>query len=104
MLGAGFITFFVLSDVACARQVAGAAGETRLKPNPLKAEKAVVQAMKESYEDEEGKELPPALIYKNYDCTKTVDVLPPRMAIRSDSCSLWRKSGHVEGESEPCPS
>ena len=79
-------------------QAAGAAEDTRLGPNPVKAEKAVAQALRSTYEDEHGNEIPPALIYKNYDCTKTVDVLPPRMSIHSDSCSLWRKSGHVEDE------
>jgi len=79
-------------------QAAGAAADTQLKPDPLKAEKAVEQALRTTYKDEHGEEIPPALIYKNYDCTKTVSVLPPRMAVHSDSCSLWRKSGHVEDE------
>ena len=79
-------------------QAAGAAADTQLKPNPVKAEKAVEQALRTTYKDEHGEEIPPALIYKNYDCTKTVSVLPPRMAVHSDSCSLWRKSGHVEDE------
>jgi len=88
----------LLSHGVCLCQAAGAAGDTRLKPNPINAEKAVAQALRSTYEDEHGHETPPALIYKNYDCTKTVPVLPPRMAIHSDSCSLWRKSGHVEDE------
>ena len=79
-------------------QAVGAAADTQLKPNPIKAEKAVEQALRTTYKDEHGEEIPPALIYKNYDCTKTVSVLPPRMAVHSDSCSLWRKSGHVEDE------
>jgi hypothetical protein len=79
-------------------QAAGASEDTRLKPDPVQAEKAVEQALRNSWHEEYNKELPPALIYKNYDCTKTVPVLPARMAIHSDSCSLWRKTGHVEDE------
>lgn len=33
-----------------------------------------------------------------YNCTNVVPVLPARMAIFSDSCSLWKKSGHIEDE------
>jgi hypothetical protein len=33
-----------------------------------------------------------------YNCTNVVPVLPARMAIHSDSCTLWKKSGHIEDE------
>jgi hypothetical protein len=33
-----------------------------------------------------------------YNCTNTVPVLPPRMVISSDTCTLWRKAGRVEDQ------
>ncbi len=41
--------------------------------------------------EEKGKVVP-------YNCTNVVPVLPARMAIHSDSCTLWKKSGHIEDE------
>jgi len=50
------------------------------------------------YEDKHGEK--PEHVHKvmPYNCTNVVPTLPARMAIFSDSCSLWKKSGHIEDE------
>ena len=98
-MGGGVAAMAVaLVVMAAVDEAAAATDAMHLKPSPLKAEKAVEQALRRAWTEEEKQGVPPTLIYKDYDCTRTVPVLPPRMAIHADSCSLWRKTGHVEDE------
>ncbi|EKX40502.1 hypothetical protein GUITHDRAFT_113291 [Guillardia theta CCMP2712] len=67
-----------------------------LEPNANEAAKDEEAAAKEHFEEDDVR--PSALTIKSYNCTEIVPTLPARMAVHADSCSLWRKTGHVEDE------
>lgn len=85
--------------LSCTMEMVSGHTAVDLKPARSQAIKEIKQAEQARWDRHHGNMLAlQAHESEERNCTATVPTLPPRIAIHSDSCSLWRKTGHVEDE------